>query len=92
MLEDPSIDTKESIFQILVSSIQSHVKIPKLNLSTQVHHEDMRLETQKNTSYSHYGFMYRIICMNKFEWKCDQRFQELLKHGTIIRGKSSFVN
>ena len=61
-------------------------------MSTQVHHEDINLETQKNTSYSHYGFIYIIICMNKFEWKCDQLFQELLNHGTVIRGKSSLIN
>ena len=30
--------------------------------------------------------------MNKFEWKCDQLFQELLNRGTIIHGTSSFVN
>ena len=43
-------------------------------------------------SYGHYGFIYRIICMKKFEWKCDQLLQELLNRGTIIRGKSSLVN
>jgi len=36
--------------------------------------------------------MYKIICMKKFEWKCDQLFQELLNRGTIIRGKSSLVS
>jgi len=30
--------------------------------------------------------------MNKFEWKCDQLFQELLNRGTVIRGKSSLIN
>ena len=30
--------------------------------------------------------------MKKFEWKCDQLFQEILNCGTIIRGKSSVVN
>ena len=30
--------------------------------------------------------------MKKFEWKCDQLFQKILNRGTIIRGKSSFVN
>jgi len=30
--------------------------------------------------------------MKKFEWKCDQLFQELLNRGTIIRGKSSLVS
>ena len=30
--------------------------------------------------------------MNKFEWKCDQLFQELLNCETIICGKSSLVN
>ena len=30
--------------------------------------------------------------MNKFQWKCDQLFQELLNRGTIIRRKSSFFN
>ena len=45
MLEDPSIDTKESIFQILISAIPRHAKILEFNLSTQVHHEDIRLET-----------------------------------------------
>ena len=39
-----------------------------------------------------YGFFKRDKKMKKFEWKCDQLFQELLNHGTIIRGKSSFVN
>ena len=30
--------------------------------------------------------------MKKFEWKCEQLFQELLNHGTIICGKSSLAN
>ena len=38
----------------------------------------IRLEAQKNTPYSCYSFMYRVICMKIFEWKCDQLFQELL--------------
>ena len=92
MFEDPSIITEEYIFQILTSVIPKHAKILGFNMSTQVHHEDIRLETQKNTSYSHYGFIYKIICMKKFEWKCDQLFQELLNHGTIIFCKSSFFN
>jgi len=45
MLEDPSIDTKESIFQILISAIARHAKILEFNMLTQVHHEDIRLET-----------------------------------------------
>ena len=56
-------------------SISKHAKISEFNLSTQVHHEDIRLETRNNTSCSHYGFIYRIICIKKFEWKCDQLFQ-----------------
>ena len=71
----PSINTKEFIFQILISVIPQHAKIPGFNKSTQVHPEDIGLETQKNTFYSHYGFIYIIICINKFEWKCDQLFQ-----------------
>ena len=30
--------------------------------------------------------------MKKFEWKCDQLFQELLNLGTIIHVMSSFVH
>ena len=45
MLEDPSIDTKESIFQILISAIPRHAKILEFNMLTQFHHEDIRLET-----------------------------------------------
>ena len=46
MLEGPSIDTKESIFQILISAIPRHAKILEFNMLTQVHHEDIILETQ----------------------------------------------
>ena len=50
------------------------------------------LEAHKNTPYSCYTFIYIIICMKIFEWKCDQIFQELLNHGTIIHGKNSSCN
>ena len=49
----------------------------------------IRLESHKNNSYSCYSFIYRIICMKRFEWKCDQLFQELLNRATVIHGKSS---
>ena len=47
MLEDPSIDTKESIFQILISAIARHAKILEFNMLTQVHHEDIRINTKE---------------------------------------------
>ena len=74
MFEDPSINTEQSIFKILTNAIPKHAKILGFNMSTQVHHEDIKWETHKNTSYSHYGFIYRIICMKKFEWNVTNYF------------------
>ena len=63
MFEDPSI--KETIFEIDISIIPKHTKISKVNMSTQVHHDDISSEIQKNTPYSHYVFIYNIIFIKK---------------------------
>ena len=45
--------------------------------------------------HRHYNLMCEILCtpcFEKYEWKCEQLFQELLNHGCIIRGKNSFFN
>ena len=43
--------------------------------------------------HSHCVFIYGFLCMpcmEKYEWKCEQLFQELLNRGSIIRRRNSF--
>ena len=82
--EDVAINER---MDILPGAIAQYV--PEIYIKLEDQKNTIRLEAQKNTSYSCYSFIYKIICMKRFEWKCDQLFQELLNRGTVIRGKNS---
>ena len=73
-------------------TISKHAEILEIYIKLEYQNNTIRLESQKNTPYSCYSFIYRIICIQRFEWKCDQLFQEMLNCGTIFRGKNSSCN
>ena len=89
---NPSLSDKELSTLLVVSTIDKktiskHSKISQIYIKLEDQKNTIRLEAQKNNPYTCYSFIYRIIHMKIFEWKCNQLFQELLKHGTIICGK-----
>ena len=88
-LSDKEVSTILVVATIDKKTISKHVEILKIHIKIEGQKNTIKLESQKNTPYSCYVFIYRIICKKRFEWKCDQIFQELLNHGTIIHGKNS---
>ena len=86
-LSDNEVSTLLVVSTTDKKTISKHAEIYYIKLEVQKN--TIILEAQKNTSYSCYLFIYGIICMKIFEWKCDQLFQELLNHGTIFHGKNS---
>ena len=72
--------------------VTKHAEISRIYIKIEDQKNTIGLEAQKNTPYSCYAFIYRIICKKIFEWKCDQLFQELINCGTIIHGNNSSFN
>ena len=70
-----------------ISKIYVKLEYQKVKLEDQKN--TIKLEAHKNIPYSCYTFIYKIVCMERFEWKYDQLFLELLNHVTVIRGKIS---
>ena len=90
----PSSSNKELSTLLVVATIDKktiskHAELSEIYIKLKDQKNTIRLEAQKNTPYSCYSFIYIIICMKIFEWKCDQLFQKILNYGTIIRGKNS---
>ena len=85
--------SKKELSTILVvatidkKTISKHAEISKIHIKIESQNNTIGLEARKNTPYSCYAFIYRIICMKIFEWKCNQLFQELLNYGTISVAK-----
>ena len=88
-LSDKKVSTILVVTTTDKKTVSKHAEISKIHIKIEGQKNTIGLEAHKNTPYSCYTFIYIIICMKIFEWKCDQIFQELLNRGTIIRGKNS---
>ena len=86
-------DKEVSTFLVIAATnkktISKHAEKSEIYIKLEDQKNTIRLGAQKNTPYSCYSFIYIIIWMKIFEWKCDQLFQEMLNYGTIICGKNS---
>ena len=87
-LKTSSLDKEVSPLLVIAATykktISKHAEISKMHIKLEGQKNTIGLEAQKNTPYSCYAFIFKIICKKIFEWKCDQIFQELLNRGTII--------
>ena len=86
---DKEVSTLLVVAAIDKKTISKHGEMSEIYIKLEYQRNTIKLEALKNTPYNCYSFIYRIICMKIYEWKCDQLFQELLNRGTIIRGKNS---
>ena len=89
-LSDKEVSTLLVFSTTYKNTISKHAELSTIYIKLEYQmNMTIVLEARKNTPYSCYLFIYKIVCKKRFEWKCDQLFQEMLNSGTIIRGKNS---
>ena len=74
-LKENSSDKEVSTLLVVVATdkttILKHAYISEIYIKLEDQKNTIRLEAQKNNPYTCYSFIYRNMCMKRFECKCD---------------------